>query len=149
MARSSLLRSSYSLRRAGRTAPGVRAGRIACSTRPSPYRPAFIRDGLSCRSRHAPEPYPALEPCLLPALLRVCGLTLHTATPDVHALLSNKALRAVEESTVMQNEHAMTVVRDWGRSFCTSVISSSFSITCRLRYALIMVSLVSGSNVTT
>ena len=47
----------------------------------------------------------------------------------------------------VQNEHAMAVVRDWGRSFCTSVISISFSITCRLRYALIMVSHVSGSNV--
>ena len=40
---------------------------------------------------------------------------------------------------------------DWGRSFCTPVISISFSITmsCRLRYAIIMVSLVSVSNVPT
>ena len=107
-----MLRSSCSLRRAGRAAPGVRGGRIARSTlRPSPCRPACIRDGLSCRSRHAPEPYPALQPCLLPALLGMCGLKSRTVTPDGHALLSNRALRAVVESTVMQNEHAMTVVR--------------------------------------
>ena len=143
-----MLRSSCSLRRAGRTAPGVRGGRIARSTlRPSPCRPACIRDGLSCRSRHAPEPYPALEPCLLTALLGMCGLKLRTVTPDGNAILSNRAVRALEESTVIQNEHVMAVVRDWGRSFCTSVTSISFSITCRLSYALIMVSLVSGSNV--
>ena len=40
-----MFRSSCSLRRAGRTAPGVRGGSIARSTlRPSPCRPACIRD---------------------------------------------------------------------------------------------------------
>ena len=65
----------------------------------------------------------------------------HTRWP---CSLVKQSIACCRGSTVMQNEHAMTVVRDWGRSFCTCVISISFSITCRLRYALIMVSIVSG-----